>query len=374
MFVWFAAAVVAQDVAPLRVRIETSAEGMTRVSGASLKAFHPIERIAPDRLCLTRDGAPVALHVQGGADGRLDPADDLYFYAPAPRDPRSKTETFILSEQGRPWFYRPGEVSADVAPPAGDPAQIRVVQTVDDKRAFDPLNTLREDVLRGPARPFWWTASIEPGASTEIVFDADLAPSRSAPAQLTLEFFGSTVDGTEARVGLTANGVALPEQTWTTPLEHTVTVSIPGGSLRPGSAVSIANRSPAASLVEPGDDLGRPKSNRLLLRSAALAFETRLVTPSTTQQQTVLHLVGSGSGKPRRIAVQSRIQGGFQLFDPTAARLWRGGEIQVEDRTDLPLAIVTAEGAHPPSAVARPRWPRSRRRARISRTAATTSW
>jgi hypothetical protein len=343
----------AQDPGPFRIRIETSREGLTRVSCAALAALHPLTRVRPDKLCLTLDGAPVALHVQGGADDRLDPADDLFFFAPAPRHPQAKTETFILTDQGRPWFYRPGEPDPDARASDPDAARVRVVQRFEEKRVFDPLSTLRSDVLRGPARPSWWTASLPPGGTAEAVFAGDLAPIRNAPAELVLEFFGALADGVPQRVKILVNGVEAATAAWETPLEHTVTAAVPGSALRASVGVKIESQTQVTTFLEPGDDLGRPKQNRLLLRSATLAYESRLVSPSTARKQTVTHLSGSGSKAPRRLAIESRIQNGFQVFDPVAARMWRGTEIFVADDRDIPLAIVTADGGFEPESVAR---------------------
>lgn len=347
-----AALAPAQGPGPFRIRIEAAREGLTRVSVAAIAKLRPVEGVAPDRLCLTRDGAPVALHVQGGADGRLDPADDLFFFAEAPSREQSKTETYVLSDQGKPWPYRQGEVDREAAATNDDPGRVRVRLTVSDKRVFDPLTTLRAEVLRGPPRPFWWNASVPPAGTAEILFGADLAPMRDAPAELTLDLFGACADAVPQKLRVSVNGVVATDASWDAPFERRLTIPVPGTALRNDVLVRLENATPQPSVLESGDDLGRPRPNRLLLRSASLAYETFLVSPSVTRSQTVAHVLGSGSGRPRRLAIEGRIQGGYQVFDPVAARIWRGRDLVVADREDVPLAIVTAEGAYEPKALA----------------------
>ena len=346
-------AVAQADVGPLRIRIETDRQGVYRVAAAEIAKFHPLERIDPDRLRLTCGGKPVCLYVQGGADGRLDPADDVMFYAGPSTDGMGGGDTYVLTDRGRTWNYSFGEPDRSIPRSEDDPSFVRIRETWVKKAVFDPLNTLRKDVLRGEPRPFWWTASVGPGETGEHVYGGELPSVRGTPAKLEVSLFGSAVDGTPQAVRLTVNGVEVSVATWDSALERKLEAVVPGTAMKPSNLVTLENRTSRPNVVEPNDDLGRPRPNRLLVASMTLTYEARLVTPSTARKQTVTTLVGSGSNARRRIAIDNRIQGGFLLFDPLGGKIWRTDQFDVADRTEIPLAIVTAEGAFTPKLVAR---------------------
>jgi hypothetical protein len=215
------------------------------------------------------------------------------------------------------------------------------------------LNTLRKEVLRGDARPFWWTASIGPGETVDRAFGGALVPIRGAPARVSLSLFGSCVDAVPQSLRILMNGVECSVATWDSPFERTLDVLVPGQAIKPANVLALENRTSQPNVVEPHDDLGRPKKNRLLVASATFTYETRLQSPAVTRAQIVAHVVGSGSKAPRRLAVDNRVQSGFQTFDPVAGRVWRGELIDVADADDVPLAVVTAGGAYDPVAVAK---------------------
>lgn len=353
VFVAVCAALAAQDPGPLRLRIDTVREGMHRVSGAQIATLHPLERVQPDRLRMTRQGKPVALYVHGAADGRLDPSDDVMFFAPPTDSPHNRTESFVLEDVGDTWFYSLGEPSRELRSAELDAAAVKVRDTWREKAVFDPLNTLRKEVLRGDARPFWWTASIGPGETVDRAFGGALVPIRGAPARVSMSLFGSCVDAVPQSLRILMNGVECSVATWDSPFERTLDVLVPGQAVKPANVLALENRTSQPNVVEPNDDLGRPKKNRLLVASATFTYETRLQSPAVTRAQIVAHVVGSGSKAPRRLSVDNRVQSGFQTFDPVAGKVWRGELLDVADADDVPLAVVTAGGAYDPVAVAK---------------------
>ena len=348
-------AVAQNDVGPLRIRIETERTGVHRVAASEIAKLFPLERIEPDRLRLTCGGKPVCIYVQGGADGRLDPADDIMFYAGPTTDVLrgGGGETYVLTDRGRTWNYVFGELDRSVPTSEDDPSFVRIRETWTKNTVFDPLNTLRKEVLRGDPRPFWWTASVGPGETCEHVYGGELPPVRGAPAKLEVSLFGAAVDGIPQSVRLSVNGVEASVATWDSPLERKLEAVVPGTAMKPSNLVTLENRTSRPNVLEPNDDLGRPRPNRLLVAAMTLTYEARLATPSTVRKQTVTTLLGSGSNAPRRIALDNRVQGGFLLFDPAAGKIWRSDKFDVTDRTEIPLAIVTAEGAYVPKLVAR---------------------
>jgi hypothetical protein len=338
------------DPGPLRFRIETDKTGIYRVSAAEIGRSYPLERIAPDRLRLACGDRTVCLYVQGGADGRLDPADDLMFYAEQTADGGGRT--YVLTDRGRTWHYVAGELDRSLLEGPDDPAFARVRETWRAKAVFDPLNSLRKEILRGEPRPFWWTALVGPGETTEHVFGGEIPPVRGSPAKIEVALFGSSVDGAKQAVRLAINGVDVSQATWDSPFERKLEATVPGTAIKPSNLFTLENKTPQPNVVEPGDDLGRPRPNRLLVGSVAFTYEARLATPSTARRQSVLTVVGTGSNAKRRLAFDHRIQGGFLLFDPSEGRIWRGDKIDVADRAEIPLAVVTAEGAYLPKLVA----------------------
>jgi hypothetical protein len=342
----------ANGQAPPDVRIETSREGVHRVSGRAIGAVRRLDRVNPFQLRLTRNGAAVPIYVQGGADGRMDPVDDVLFYATAPSSPHAATETYVLTEGGPTWFYSQGVLDRDLRSKESDAAVANVVAEWSERKTFDDLDTLSANVLRGEARPFWWTASIGPGKSADRLFGGPLAPVRDVPAKLKVEVFGAFVPGVPQEIRLDVNGTEVLREAWDAPFERVFETTVPGGALRPTNHVSIANLSKTKAYREPGDDLGRPKENRLLLKSATLVYESRLVTPAVAADQIVVAVAGKKDGGPRRLAVENRYVGGFTVFDPTSAKMWRTTEFDVVDAARIPLSITTPDGAYEPVEVA----------------------
>src|SRR5436190_7302472 len=101
----------------LAVRIETSQEGLHRITGDRIKAIYSLDQINPERLSLSHDGQPVPIEVFGASDGHFDPSDEILFFAERPRKRYSSTETYVLTDRGQALRFRAA------APPAesGEP-------------------------------------------------------------------------------------------------------------------------------------------------------------------------------------------------------------------------------------------------------------
>lgn len=85
------------------VKLRVTSPGLQRVTGTALAAAGlDLSTLDPSRLWLRLRGAPVAIELRGAEDGRLDPRDELRFYAPAPTDRWNSADVYWLAAEGQP--------------------------------------------------------------------------------------------------------------------------------------------------------------------------------------------------------------------------------------------------------------------------------
>ncbi len=81
--------------------IRVTQAGIQRLTGAALAAvgFNPGDLVG---IHLRRGGLEVAIELRGSGDGRLDPTDELRFYAPTPGDRWNDADTYWLTVESTP--------------------------------------------------------------------------------------------------------------------------------------------------------------------------------------------------------------------------------------------------------------------------------
>lgn len=160
------APVVGPDPAAARdaLLVTVARGGLQRLSGAALAAAGlDLAALAPGQLWLRRAGLPVPVELRDGGDGRLDPADELRFYAPPPGDRWNTTETYWLTVE-----------------PASAPAM--AVRSVAPAAAPERTTARELGVAYAPAR----YDSRRPGSDGDHWFAADLRAEPGAPAAQAL--------------------------------------------------------------------------------------------------------------------------------------------------------------------------------------------
>jgi hypothetical protein len=179
---------------PGALRIRVAHGGMQRLTGAALAAAGlPLAGLDPARLRLTRGGAEIALEARGTADGRLDPDDELWFYAPPPGDRWNDSDTYWLSVGGTPGLRMAARSVAPGAAPARDTALERGIWH--ESHVYDSW-------LPGPDGDHWFAARLStdagaPPATFPITLPQALPP---AAEPLTATLSGAAFTAGEHRL------------------------------------------------------------------------------------------------------------------------------------------------------------------------------
>jgi hypothetical protein len=345
----------------LAVRIETSEEGLYRISGERLKAFFPLEKINPERLSMTHGGQPVPIEVFGASDGHFDPADEILFFAERPARRHTSTETYVLTQGGQAMRLKAGpQPSGNVSP--GE--EIHVVAHSPPGSVYDPLATVRQDVIRGPMPSPWFSAALAPRrgrargdrspqpatdpSSGSVTVVLDPRPIRELPARIRIEVFGALANGVAQKLGVEINGTELPPVTWDTPLRKSFLVNIPPKVLLRDTNVRFTNLSEVPSYSEPGNELSSHRRNDILIERFSILYDAQLAGPSVSGQQLVAKLPPSEAGTPRALRIERRQNDNYLVVEPRSGRLWRSPVVEVAGDREVTLAVCSVGGARRP--------------------------
>lgn len=218
----------------LALLIHVRDRGMQRLSGAAIGQFEgEHSSVDPVRLHLYRQGQEIPLQLLGAEDGRLDPADELRFYAPEPGDRWNETDSYWLVVEdapGRRMTVRDGRSGS---------APLRT--TAETTGNWQP-RTIYDSTLPGPDRDHWFAADLRTGpgqAAAQITVPlTPTLPLASGPLSLTIT--GSAYTAGTHQLEIRA-GMATTQRQWqgTGNWTHTITLDTDSTSaqvtLLPGS-------------------------------------------------------------------------------------------------------------------------------------------
>lgn len=167
------------------VTIRVTQSGIQRVSGAALAAAGiDLSALDPSRIHLRRAGTEVTIEMRAGADGKLDPADELRFYAPPPGDRWNAADTYWLTIEAAPG--QPMAVRS--AMPGTAPARATAID-----RGVWRHNMLYDSLLPGADGDHWFAADLKAGpGQAPVTLTATLTPTLPlATGTTTLTITGS---------------------------------------------------------------------------------------------------------------------------------------------------------------------------------------
>jgi hypothetical protein len=135
------------------VTLRVAEAGIQRVSGAALAgAGLNLAAIDPSNIHVRRGGVEVAIEMRIGADGRVDPADELRFYAPPPGDRWNATDTYWLTleeAKGR-------RIDARVATAGNAPTRATAIEL-----GVWRSNAIYDSLLPGSDGDHWFAADLK---------------------------------------------------------------------------------------------------------------------------------------------------------------------------------------------------------------------
>ncbi len=192
-----------------------------------LQAGWDVDAIDPARIHLWLNGVEVPMWVTGQADGRLDPGDELRFYAPPFRSPYARAQVWWLTLEETPglrWKARPTQ-------PPTEPVveQVWAVQRTEFDRLYDSSLTDAHG-----EHWFWYDLrylDFPPYPALDFPFWVD-APATPGQATVTLSLYA--YKGEQHDMAFALNGTEAGELhgNWTG--RRDVTFSLPGNALREG--------------------------------------------------------------------------------------------------------------------------------------------
>lgn len=233
-----------------------------------LQAGWDVDTINPVNIHLWLNGMEVPMWVTGQADGRLDPGDELRFYAPLFRSPYTHAQVWWLTLEETPglrWKARPTQ------PPA-EPAmeQVWAVQRTEFDRLYDSALTDAHG-----EHWFWYDLrylDFPPYPALDFPFWVD-APASPGQATVTLSLYA--YKGEQHDMAFALNGTEAGELhgNWTG--RRDVTFSLPGNALREGQN-TLTIRGTDAGAHEDGvyvDSISVRYLRRLRAPSGVLTFQ-----------------------------------------------------------------------------------------------------
>ena len=240
------------------VLVAVAEGGVQRLSGAALAAAGlDLAGLDPSRLWLRRAGIPVPLELRAGGDGRLDPGDELRFYAPTPGDRWNRADVYWLTAEAAPG---PAMAVRPVAPGAAPE------RTTARERGLAYAPARYDSRRPGPDGDRWFAAELRAEPGVTDAYTLTLAPGLpAAPGETTLTLAGQVSLGGPAQ--LTARlGDAAATATWAGEGLWSSELALPGGGTRLAVALG-APLGPVAALLD-GVRWERPASLSLGGRGA----------------------------------------------------------------------------------------------------------
>ncbi|MFL5800167.1 MAG: hypothetical protein ACJ8CR_00190, partial [Roseiflexaceae bacterium] len=129
--------------------------GIQRSTGAALAAAGlNLSTLDPAKIHLRRGGFEVALELRIGVDGRLDPGDELRFYAPPPGDRWNAGDIYWLTVEATPGRRM---ITRSTAPGAA------TVRSTARERGIWRHSVLYDSLLPGPDGDHWFAADLKTG-------------------------------------------------------------------------------------------------------------------------------------------------------------------------------------------------------------------
>jgi hypothetical protein len=183
------AAAYPQEATAGALRVTVTAAGMQRITGATLAAAGlDLASLNPALLQLRYAGQPAPLELRGAGDGRIDPADEIRFYAPPPGDRWNRADTYWLAAEASPGV----RMATRTANPGASPNVSTTAFELGAWRAPAIYDSLRA----GPTGDRWFSIDLrtDPEAGTQ-------------PAQATIPFT-PTLQPIAGTTVLTITGVA----------------------------------------------------------------------------------------------------------------------------------------------------------------------
>lgn len=191
----------------LALLIQVHDGGMQRLSGTALTQLGSEHMpVDPARLHLYRNGQEIPLQLLGAEDGRLSPADELRFYAPAPGDRWNQTDSYWLIVE-----EAPGQ-RMQVRDARSDSAPLRT--TAEEAGSWQP-RTIYDSTLPSPDGDHWFAADLRTGPGQAAArITVPLTPTLPlVPGLLSLTITGSAYTAGTHQLEIRA-GTASTQRQW----------------------------------------------------------------------------------------------------------------------------------------------------------------
>jgi hypothetical protein len=217
------------------VRMLITHPGIQRVTGAMLaNAGLNVSALDPKQIHVRHSGIELAIEERLGGDGKLDPADELRFYAQPPGDRWNAADTYWLTIEPTPGH----RMVTRSALPGAAPLRMTALE-----RGVWRSSALYDSLLPGPDGDHWFAADLKTGpGQPPISITAPLTPALPlAAGTTTLTMTGSAYTSgphnMQVRLGATAKQTTWSGQgNWTRSLAFTSGAASADLMLIPGAA------------------------------------------------------------------------------------------------------------------------------------------
>jgi hypothetical protein len=188
------------------VILRVSRAGIQRITGAALAAAGlNLGTLDSARLHLRRAGVETALELRIGVDGRLDPGDELRFYAPPPGDRWNATDTY--------WLTLEATLGRRMSTRSTAPGAATIRSTARERGTWHHP-TLYDSLLPGLDGDHWFASDLKTGpGQPPMTFALILTPTLPlAAGTTTLTVTGSAytagAHALQVRLGPTAQNIS----------------------------------------------------------------------------------------------------------------------------------------------------------------------
>lgn len=270
--------------APGQLRIFTGAGGLYRLTYADLLAAGvPVTVTDPASLAMSHLGAPIDIEVTGAADGRLDPGDQVIFYA-EPYVGRYMTRNVYWLAYGAA-AAAPRMAARSAPPAAGEPPATIITRTLHieyDRTYYSTYHLPR-------TADHWFDTPLYANVAAPTV-SVTYALALDAPLPVGNLVLRAALHGGAARdetpdqsVALAFNGQAAGTFQWDGSVSHIVTATLPAAWLE-GAANRVTLTAALAQLPALDGYWVSPDWVEVDYPARAEAAEDRLLIPAVAEE------------------------------------------------------------------------------------------
>ena len=351
-----------QARAQLDLRIEVEEDGVYEVTWTDLSPFLNGGSCEAERLVMKKGNIEVPIFVRAARAGKFSRTSSILFYGERNSSPHTRTTVYRLGfgasrSRLREVVLRPGKNPVNDA---------FVSKVFEEDRIFDPMYTVREDLLDLPRseRDHWFWERIPPRTKDNakdrahvksIALQLRPKPRVIDASQATLEIDLRSHLGRKCKQSMTVeiDGKSIGSVSWEEANRHRVSFVVPPPMVKDFMVLTIQNTSKQAFWEERDNQVRQKFRNDILIDRVRLTYHTMLTGPTSKERHVIYDV--EPTRRPRDVEYQfvSFKEEDFRIFDVASRTFFKSRRLRFKSDVKRRFIVVASDGFKQPRRIER---------------------